>query len=516
LRVIAYETEIRDGKLVLAESTGESCRCKTLTEVFEFLFEEYGSAMRVCWDLDATVSPILRMLGERSCRILKENLKLRMPPFTIFYVPEKVFSVTHIPTRRTVALYNLSQYYPDIPVEPIDVYEVESLAYYLLETLKKMGMTPSKLTSPVAIYDECVLSHLDLPKLPDMPKEAAEYAWECAGELWIEAFKLGYFELAYDYDIKSAFPSVAKELRDWRGCAKWVKDKTYREDAIYGYCRGRVTIKDSVNVSPIIYVDEHGESSSPVGTWRRTLPKSAIDFIAKWGIGSFEIEDGWWCIPYNKKVKKPLEVVVDRLLRFKEGNELQKTLAKRMAVGGFYGKFGEERKDGFGPHFNPCWFAEISTAVRLEVADFIYRHGLEDAVIHVSVDGVLSEREVAVKSRPGGLQWRLSEVTPALVISSGLVYMGTKKPKGLMLNEVLEMIREHPNQGYYEKKIVRRVTLGDALSQNKFSDLGKPRPMYTAIDLHRQEHDRVFKRLPQTGGQLLKRKFTSKPKVVKE
>lgn len=112
-------------------------------------------------------------------------------------------------------------------------------------------------------------------------------------------------------------------------------------------------------------------------------------------------------------------------------------------------------------------------------------------------------------------QWKLSSASPALVISSGLAYLANKKPKGLSLEEVLEMIREHPGQGYYEKKVMRTVTLGEALSSGKFEDLGKEKVMYSSIDLFGQKHDREFESLSQTGGQLLKGHYKSKPRRIK-
>ena len=108
-------------------------------------------------------------------------------------------------------------------------------------------------------------------------------------------------------------------------------------------------------------------------------------------------------------------------------------------------------------------------------------------------------------------KWRLSYIGSALIVSSGLVFYADKKPKGLGLEDALEMIKEHPRAGYYEKRLRRRVTLGDALSQDKFNELGKERDMVSSIDLVRLEHDRVFSRTPQTGQQLLSKRYSSKP-----
>lgn len=92
---------------------------------------------------------------------------------------------------------------------------------------------------------------------------------------------------------------------------------------------------------------------------------------------------------------KPLAEPMSKLLAYKERTGLQSALAKRMSTG-VYGKMGEERQDEFGPYFNPCYFAEISTQVRLQVAEFLYEHGIGPRdnegykhLIHISVDGVL-------------------------------------------------------------------------------------------------------------------------------
>jgi len=197
---------------------------------------------------------------------------------------------------------------------------------------------------------------------------------------------------AYDYDIVASFPSIARDLIDIRHC-DWVKSVSYCSDACYGYCKCKVAIRSDVEVSPIIYQAEDGTLSTPTGKWETYLTKGEIDFIHKWKIGSVLILDGWWAIPKHK-TNKPLEHTMNRLLAYKDSDdELVRRLAKRMSVG-VYGKFGEEHKEEFGKHFCPCWFAEISTQVRIQVAEFIYKHKLQESLIHVSVDGVLADKEV--------------------------------------------------------------------------------------------------------------------------
>lgn len=191
---------------------------------------------------------------------------------------------------------------------------------------------------------------------------------------------------AYDYDIVASFPSIARNLIDIRHC-EWIHSKEYQSKAYYGYCKCQVTIYDWVQVSPILYEDESGNLSSPTGVFETYLTKGELDFIDKRKIGEYKIIDGWWAIP--RRINKPLRIVMDRLLAYKESNnELIRLLAKRMSVG-VYGKFGEEHKEEFGRHFNPVWFSEISTQVRLQVAQFIYKNKCQDHIIHISVDGCL-------------------------------------------------------------------------------------------------------------------------------
>jgi len=193
LRIIAYQTSTREDKVLIEESGGQFVVSKEIDELFGFLLEDFGEpVIPVSWDLDSTVSIILRLLGETKCRRLRTEKRLFIPPFHLFYIPDKIFSVRHTPTGRKMSLYGLKQYFPDLDVNNVE--EIQMLGVKLLKELEKMGMKPTKLTSPVAIYDECVLSKLDLPGVKDIPVKVLEYAYRASGRLWIEAAQIGYWE----------------------------------------------------------------------------------------------------------------------------------------------------------------------------------------------------------------------------------------------------------------------------------------------------------------------------------
>jgi hypothetical protein len=254
-------------------------------------------------------------------------------------------------------------------------------------------------------------------------------------------------------------------------------------------------------IHPIIHINSKGESLTPNSSWPDFLTGNTLSLIDDYGIGKYQIEDCW--LFYPSKIVKPLEKPLEKLLSYRGKSKLQDMLAKSMAVGGFYGKFGEERTNALGPYFNPCWFGEISTEVRLKDARFIYDNHLQDNLIHVSVDGFLADKQVPVSP-----EWRCEE-TSALVFSSGLVFQGTKRPHGLTLDDVLGMIAASPRKGHYDKEVRRVVTLGDAVEYKRLDDLGMVKPMYASLDFFRIQHDRAYKVLPKTGEQLLRNKYKS-------
>lgn len=203
MRVRAYRTKTNDGLVNLLESSGEMTKyTDNLFEVFSFLLEpqagdawqpQHDRCIRVCWSLDSTVAPLLKLLGEKRCRRILEIHKCYFAPFEVFYIPGKLFSVTHISTHDRVSLYDLEQYFPELE-EPEKLIEVQMLGEKLLQELKRMGLEPDKLTSPVAIYEECVMQFLDLPKIHDMPKEVAAMAYQCSGKLWVECHQIGHWD----------------------------------------------------------------------------------------------------------------------------------------------------------------------------------------------------------------------------------------------------------------------------------------------------------------------------------
>jgi hypothetical protein len=113
------------------------------------------------------------------------------------------------------------------------------------------------------------------------------------------------------------------------------------------------------------------------------------------------------------------------------------------------------------------------------------------------------------------MNWKLNYKGKALVISSGSVFFADKKPKGLYLEDILDMIKQYPDDGYYYRVIPRKVTLGEALKLEGFDRLGEVRNTYSSVDLYMLDPEREFEELPSSGRELLSRVYNSKPKEVK-
>lgn len=525
--IMAYASDWIDGKVLIAESTGEEVRSNSSAELLMFLLEDWDDPegrwryIKACWDLDEFLAPLFRLLGKQVCEQLSaEKHRAVYQGFKLFYIRGKVFGVTaRVQVRGNfyqegeINLYGISQYYTDKD-KPETALEVAAYGEDLLRGLERMGLYPTKLTSPVAIYQECVLDHMSIPTVFDLPEkqmEVAEYAVECMDREWRSAYQMGHWDEAFDYDLVAAYPSIAKELGDTRQC-KFVKSSNYVRDADWGFAKGKITVE--APISPIMYFD--GERYiNPIGTWEDIFTLEEVRWLERWHAGTFQIQDGWFLF-FDSKAK-PFEASLDRLFGYRQTNDLMDRVAKAISIG-IYGKFAEEHEDGsYGKYFNPFYAAVVTSRARLKVADFIYENQLQENVVAVNVDGCLVDKFVAVPGKKQMGSWVLADVGPVLVLGAGSIFIGDKKPHGMDYRTVTTAMMEHLRQHYYGVKVRRRQTLWESLQEGvNFADLGKVTNHETSVDLLMLNPDRHFEKMPKTGEQVLNNRYQSKPLEVKE
>jgi len=525
IKLVAYTTEVIGNKILIQDSEGESICSDNVNELLAFLNEPYSDrdsntfAIKVFFDLDCSLAPILRKLGISACK------ELANPEHTyrdLFYVPGKVFSIRN--GNQQSYFYHLAQYYPEEP-DTEDAETVAGMAMNVMDAFHQMGLNPKKLTSPVAIYESEVLKHMQIPNIMNIPgehEELIEYAENCCGRLWIQAYQVGHWMAGevFEYDIKAAYPAIARRLPSLQ-YARYAKAKRIlgeheiirEESPDWGFLKGVVTIYDGIKISPIFY-DDGVTRSQRTGSWETYITLHDYRFIKKWGIGDFKIEDGYF-IKFTAPVY-PLEIPLKRLFNQRGQGGLVNSIAKRISTACGYGKFLEKHDDGtVGHYYNPPYASMVNSMANIQVAEFIYNNKLQDDVVHIGVDSVVSTKEAKLgdQNRVGMGQWRLSGIGPVLVLSSGRVYHGNKKPQGLNYDQILELIGKHPRQSYYTANLKRRQTLEESIQLGDLNGLGKMKLTTSSFDLNliRASADREWAKFPQTGGQLLNGQYMSEP-----
>jgi len=176
LRILAYRTELQKDGVFLERFPNDDVDVPVMGQIInnglialEYLLdiglpEEQGDTLRVFWDMDASLAPIFRLLNVEILKQLQKEKRAAVGKFSLFYMPEKVFTIRS--GKNASSYYNLRQYAlkedDDLSGGVIETYYYAKMVYTAFKTL---GMTPTKLSSPVAVFTDCFLDHMDLPSI---------------------------------------------------------------------------------------------------------------------------------------------------------------------------------------------------------------------------------------------------------------------------------------------------------------------------------------------------------------
>lgn len=516
IKLIAYTTDVIGNEILIRDSEGESIQSSNVNELLEFLNEPYTDevqfSIKVFWNLDEAIAPILRKLGIAACR------QLASPEHTyknLFYITSKIFIIRS--DKQSSFFYHLCQYYPDSNENPTDPFVIHGMAQAVMDAFHAMGLHPKKLTSAVAVYESEVLKHLQIPTIANINGKyegLIDYAEDCIGRTWTQAYQVGHWQTGeiWEYDQKSAYPAICAKLRSLQ-YAKYAHLDYIDDNADWGFLKGEVTIYDDVKVSPIFYEDSY-TLSQRTGTYPTTITLHDYRNMMKWGYGEFKIKDGYF-IKFTAPVC-PMEQPLKRLFNQRGTGGMINTLAKSISVAVGYGKFLQKNDKGeVGFFYNPPYAAMINSIANCKITDFIYENKLQDDLVHVGVDGVIATKEAKLgdQNRVGWGQWRLVGIGAVIVLSSGRVYHGDKKPHGLNYEGIIELINQSPRQSYYTAHLKRRQTLEESIQLNDLNGLGKMKDTKSSFDLNllRGSQERYFPEFPMTGEQLLNHQYKSFP-----
>jgi hypothetical protein len=510
MKIVSYHVPSNPVDTCILKYNGQN---STGSNLKFFLDSSDFETIAVFRHLDYDVAGLLKMLNLTDSQLIElfETKKLYVSPYTLEYVPNKYFSI-RLGWQKGAQFVNFSNMHQYMQYEISEENSVEiakETGETVCKVLTELELSPRSLVSPIRAWEKEILANLDLPTVADIPNQAAEFAYKCTHGGWVEGFQKGHWIESYDYDVRSAYGYFTAQLLDTRQ-GKWIHSKDYQPGAYYGYCDGIVTIDSGF--SPILFSKDNEQHFTPVGTWNTFLTKEEIDFIREYKIGSFEIADGWWWIPEDELVY-PLEDMIGWLYEQKEMRSgLERDVVKRI-IAGIWGKFLEARGEKIGKYFNPVWGAEVESRTRLATAKFVLDNKLEDDLLHVAVDGVLTSRPVELVDNSKMGDWKLSTTGACFVVSSGVVAIDGKNGVGdftLRYDWLMDKILDKPDAGEYIMTKPSVVTLGKARVTNHLDQIGQMTDITKAVDVE-YELKRSYPEYPKTGRELLRNKYKSIP-----
>lgn len=413
---VGLRTEQHGGNVYIEDSSEDPLLSQDLSQLFGYMLEPYEKTIKVVWDINKFIKPILVLLPDDMAKKLMQGERIVYKGFRVWLGQTRhghILGVsykehTHIKgniyQRKLYdeSIFELKQYYLGKP-EPKDIYELRDAGDYILSVLGRMGLTPKRLTSASAIYQECVLDKMPIPTVWNMPEVSYPMMEMCANYVkeWYGDFESGNWgrQSLYKYDLSAAYPWALSMLPNLK-YAKYVPFGGPEENAYWGILKGKLKIETLV--SPI--VDEYGNNK--VGEFEDAVISSDDwQCIERWGLGRFEPISGWF-IKLTKNVRI-FDYIMHRLFEFRGGNPTRDALAKAMAVS-VWGKFLETHGEDLGDYFNGIYACMTTSKVRSRVCNFIYENKLQDDVVEVTVDGFKSRKQVLIGKQRRFGEWRLS------------------------------------------------------------------------------------------------------------
>ena len=210
---------------------------------------------KIFYDLDYSVAALLhheRVTAEQGKK-LQDTHKLHLNSgYRLGYYPGKVFTIDYGygAGKGYTYFYNAKQYI-DVHHDFDDTvkYAVNSagiaqkIGDSILASYDTLGFTSQSLTSPIKAFEK---SHLypDIATVDDIPQEVGEFAYGSIKGNWVECYKLGSWDMAYDYDITGAYASELATLLEIRD-GHWIHSKSIpdnRDTAPYGFAKGIISI----------------------------------------------------------------------------------------------------------------------------------------------------------------------------------------------------------------------------------------------------------------------------------
>lgn len=316
-----------------------------------------------------------------------------------------------------------------------DAKDTEDLAWNFIKTLNEFGLFTQNFASPASIATHHFLTKCEIPTLLDVSRGKrfpVKVAYEAYKGGFIQTFKKGYFENIYLYDINSAYPYWISKLPDLtRGRLKTSIGKIPK-NAFMGWMRVVIRSKSNGAYDPnyfnpvAVKVKKFNKNFYFGGTFRATITKLEYDILKN--DFDIEIKEGTYWIP-NKEIKFMYADEVNRLYDLKSKSKDDKNLywVLKTILNGYYGKLIQKipKKNSTefdavtGNLFNPFHASYITAGCRMQVYEFIKRHGPENLVA-VMTDGIAFSKRCDHEFTKELGDWSIDMQGEGVFIGSGL------------------------------------------------------------------------------------------------
>ena len=307
----------------------------------------------------------------------------------------------------------------------------------------------------------------------------------------------------------SAYGSVLARLVDTRR-GTWVHSNEMPPRAFYGFASGILTVDAPFH--PFIMKQDEEYTYTPVGSRRDTLPKSMIDLLYKYKLGTFEIDNGWWWIPSDSKpMYEPLRGIITHLHTIRsESDGLKKAILRQM-IAGIWGRMLEIKKDKFGTLFNPVWASVVENEIKCQVCETCLSNNITPLL--VAVDGIITDKPLPIESSLEMGKWRLSHVGKCIIVSSGVVGFEGKQGAeefALRYEWLQNQLFDNPSESEFSMNKYSPLTLAKAIQTDNLKHLGELQEVNRVINIGK-DYKRLWKKYPKCGEDLLNNVYDSVP-----
>ena len=431
------ETDRNGDILVICDDSGNYLDEITPDSLFSWLFSKRNQGKwNFFYNLNFDAGVILKTLGDilydyRKTRRLSWDYK----DFTIQYIPFKKLTV--MKGHKSAVFFDIMQFYQGSLIDAYknsikkhldqdylnvknkrDVFSKEfyrknrkqvreycirdcvltkELAQNWVNLFKiAFEFYPQRWISPAYLAEKILINHgIYVPRFEETPLEIQNLAWHTYRAGRFEILKKGYIGKSFLYDINSAYPYTLSQIPNIT-TGKWKKGLTkIHPDALMGFFKIKAKIPDEKFVPPFWYV-KNKRLMFPVGTFTTF---ATLEELKVADPSHYEIIESWQYFDRNPSYpyKDFIESIYDKRQQLKQdGNSMQ--LVLKLILNSIYGKTAQKIGNRIGNLFNPVICAQITGHARAILYNFIMINSLENDLVSMATDSILSTKKINVNS----------------------------------------------------------------------------------------------------------------------